>query len=161
MTRDTSHSTLLIIAEAIAMSDGSVSEEEAQLIKDLQEYLGLDTVPRLNNQQLPSLTKLADQLETEGDRCLAARIAGLIAASSRNPGDQQDINLKERTAYRELIAALNLTSEQLQEIEWCVREDLRKEKSLLQIIGAILLGKTGWPDLELLNEQSSIRNCAS
>ena len=161
MTLGTSHSTLLLIAEAIAMSDGSVSEEEAQLIRDLPERLGLDTVPRLNNQQLPSLTELADQLETEGDRCLAARIAGLVAASSRNPGDQQDINLKERTAYRELIDTLNLTSEQLQEIEWSVREDLRQEKSLLKIIGEILLGQTGWPDQELLNEQSPIRNSAS
>ena len=89
---------------------------------------------------------LAQQLSTAGDRCLAARIAGLVAGVSRNPGDQQDINALERTAYRELIAALGLETSELEEIEWSVRQELSQEKSLLQRIGDALFGQGAWPD---------------
>ena len=54
------------------------------------------------------------------------KIAGLVAGSSRNPGDMKDINDDERVAYCELISALSLEENILEEIEWSVREELGK-----------------------------------
>ena len=108
MANEASHSTLLLIAQVIALSDGSISQEEEKMILELPDRLGLTAVPRINQVNLPPLSSLGKQLTTHGDRCLAARIAGLVAGVSRNPEDQQDINADERTAYRELINTLNL-----------------------------------------------------
>ena len=151
MTRASSHSTLLMIAQVIALSDGSISEQEEQLIMELPKRLGLEAEVGIDRQALPSLTTLAQQLTTTGDRCLAARIAALVAGVSRNPGDEQDINALERTAYRELIAALGLEADELKEIEWSVRQELGEEKSLLQRIGGALFGQGAWPDPEMMN----------
>ena len=41
MTRATSHSTLLMIAQVIALSDGSISEQEEQMIMELPKRLGI------------------------------------------------------------------------------------------------------------------------
>ena len=146
MTRASNHSTLLLIAQVIALSDGSISQEEEHLIMELPKRLGIEAEAGSDRQALPSLSSLAQQLSTAGDRCLAARIAGLVAGVSRNPGDQQDINALERTAYRELIAALGLETRELEEIEWSVRQELSQEKSLLQRIGDALFGQGAWPD---------------
>lgn len=151
MTHASSHSTLLMIAQVIALSDGSISEQEEQLIMELPKRLGLETEAGIDRQALPSLTSLAQHLTTAGDRCLAARIAALVAGVSRNPGDEQDINSQERTAYRELIAALELDASQLEEIEWSVRQELSQEKSLLQRIGDALFGQGAWPDPDMMN----------
>ena len=151
MTRATSHSTLLMIAQVIALSDGSISEQEEQMIMELPKRLGIEAAAGIDSQALPSLSSLAQQLTTAGDRCLAARIAALVAGVSRNPGDEQDINALERTAYRELIAALDLDSSELEEIEWSVRQELSQEKSLLQRIGDALFGQGAWPDPQTMN----------
>ena len=108
-------------------------------------------VARITQVNLPKLSSLGKQLTTHGDRCLAARIAGLVAGISRNPDDQQDINADERSAYRELIETLNLENNELEEIEFCVRQQLSEGKSLLQTIGDVLFGKDQWPDEVLLS----------
>ena len=146
MANEASHSTLLLIAQVIALSDGSISQEEEKMILELPDRLGLTAVPRINQVNLPPLSSLGKQLTTHGDRCLAARIAGLVAGVSRNPEDQQDINADERTAYRELINTLNLEDNELEEIEFSVRQQLSEGKSLLQIIEDALFGKDQWPD---------------
>ena len=113
MTYEASHSTLLLIAQVIALSDGSISEEEEKMILALPDRLGLKAVPRITQENLPELADLGKQLSSHGDRCLAARIAGLVAGVSRNPEDQRDINADERTAYRDLIATLKLEESEL------------------------------------------------
>lgn len=145
-----------MIAQVIALSDGSISEEEEKLILELPERLGLTAMPRQNPNSLPTLTSLGEQLNSHGDRCLAARIAGLVAGVSRNPNDQQDINPEERTAYRELISALQLESNELDEIEWSVRQELAQGQSLMQMIGKALFGKDAWPDQELIAKTPEI-----
>ena len=150
MTLEADHSTLLLIAQVIALSDGSISEEEERMIQGLPERLGLKAVPRLTQESLPPLSSLGKQLSSHGDRCLAARIAGLVAGVSRNPDDQQDINADERSAYRELINSLQLENNELEEIEFSVRKELTEGKSLLQIIGDALFGKGSWPDQDIL-----------
>ena len=151
MANTASHATLLLIAQVIALSDGSISKEEENMILDLPDRLGLTAVPRITQTNLPQLSSLGKQLSTHGDRCLAARIAGLVAGVSRNPEDQQDINVDERTAYRELIETLNLDNNELEEIEFSVRQQLSEGKSLLQTIEDALFGKDQWPDEALLS----------
>ena len=148
-----SHAALLQIAQVIARSDGSVSEQEEQLLLDLPKRLGLQNAETQSGLNLPSLASLASTLTTHGDRCLAARIACLVAGVSRNPGDQQDINPKERSAYRELVAALDLKDEELSEIEWAAMEELKQGKSLLQLIGDALFGEGSWPDPGLMGPE--------
>ena len=156
MTLEASHSTLLLIAQVIALSDGSISEEEEKMILALPGRFGLTAVLRSIQESLPSLSSLGKKLSGHGDRCLAARIAGLVAGVSRNPDDQQDINADERTAYRELIDTLQLEKSELEEIEFSVREELAEEKSLLQIIGDALFGKDAWPDQDMLSNAPEI-----
>lgn len=150
MTLEADHSILLLIAQVIALSDGSISEEEERLIQALPDRLGFKAVPRLTPDNLPTLANLGKQLSSHGDRCLAARIAGLVAGVSRNPDDQQDINPDERSAYRELINSLQLEDHELEEIEFSVRQELKEGKSLLQIIGDALFGKDAWPDQDMI-----------
>ena len=150
MTYEASHSTLLLIAQVIALSDGSISEEEEKMILALPDRLGLKAVPRITQENLPELADLGKQLSSHGDRCLAARIAGLVAGVSRNPEDQRDINADERTAYRELIATLKLEESELEEIEFSVRQQLNESQTLLKTIGDALFGKDAWPNEALL-----------
>ena len=150
MTCEASHSTLLLIAQVIALSDGSISEEEEKMILALPDRLGLKAVPRITQENLPELADLGKQLSSHGDRCLAARIAGLVAGVSRNPEDQRDINADERTAYRDLIATLKLEESELEEIEFSVRQQLSESQSLLKTIGDALFGKDTWPNEALL-----------
>ena len=77
-------------------------------------------------------------------------MACLVAGVSRNPGDEADINPKERSAYRELIAALQVSEEELSEIQWAAREELQQKPSLLNVILDAIYGKDGWPDQSLL-----------
>ncbi len=150
---NTNDLALLQIAQVIARSDGSVSEQEEQLLLELPKRLGLQNAEEPSRQTLPSLSSLASGLTTHGERCLAARIACLVAGVSRNPDDQQDINPKERSAYRELVAALNLKEEELSEIEWAAMTELKQGKSLIQLIGNALFGEGAWPDAGLMGPE--------
>lgn len=78
------------------------------------------------------------------------RVACLVAGVSRNPGDESDINPKERLAYRELIEALQVSDEELSEIQWAAKEELQQKRSLLNVILDAIYGKDGWPDQALL-----------
>ena len=110
MSENNTQKVLLQIARAIALSDGTISDEEDRLLKDLPERLYLnETTPDYRPNQPQSLTELATLLTNHTDQCTAVRVACLVAGVSRNPGDESDINPKERSAYRELIAALQLS----------------------------------------------------
>ena len=144
---------LIKIAQVIALSDGSISEKEAQMIQDLPQRLGLPSTTEIAARPLPTLVTLAGQLSSEAERCMAARIAYLVAGVSRNPGDTQDINADERSAYRELLDCLSLGQDQLNEIEWSARLELKQGKNLVQLIGDALFGEAGWPDPSLMGPE--------
>ena len=142
---------LLQIARCIALSDGTISDEEDRLLKDLPERLYLEeNTADYRPHQPQSLTELAKLLINHTDQCTAVRVACLVAGVSRNQGDDSDINAKERTAYRELIAALQVSEEELSEIQWAVKEELQQKSSLLNVILDAIYGKDGWPDQALL-----------
>ena len=148
---DNTQKVLLQIARCIALSDGTISDEEDRLLQDLPERLYLEeTTPDYRPNQPQSLTELANLLPNHTDQCTAVRVACLVAGVSRNPGDNSDINAKERTAYRELIAALQVSEEELNEIQWAVKEELQQKPSLLNVILDAIYGKDGWPDQALL-----------
>ena len=50
-----------------------------------------------------SLEKLVGALTSHEDRYLAARVAYLVAAVSRQPRDRHKINSDERRVYQELV----------------------------------------------------------
>ena len=148
---DNTQKVLLQIARCIALSDGTISDEEDRLLKDLPERLYLEeNTADYRPHQPQSLTELAKLLINHTDQCTAVRVACLVAGVSRNPGDNSDINAKERTAYRELIAALQVSEEELSEIQWAVKEELQQKSSLLNVILDAIYGKDGWPDQALL-----------
>ena len=148
-----SHLILLQIAQLIALSDGSISSAEEALIFELPQRLGLDTTGIVSKNNNLELATLGRSLHEHGDRCLAARIACLVAGVSRNPGDQSDINADERSSYRELTNTLNLSEEELAEIEWSAKNELKQGKTLLQLIGDALIGSGHWPDPALMGPE--------
>ncbi len=147
------HQVLLQIAQLIALSDGSISSEEEAMILELPQRLGLDSSGIASTQNTLELVTLGRSLQDHGDRCLAARIACLVAGVSRNPGDLSDINTDERASYRDLTNTLNLSEEELAEIEWSAQEELKQGKSLLQLIGDALFGTGSWPDPSLMGPE--------
>ncbi len=159
MVIDNTQKVLLEIARCIALSDGTISEEEERMLKELPERLYLeeassekaasvDLVNRPRTQQ--SLTELGKSLTNHNDQCAAVRVACLVAGVSRNLGDDTDINAKERVAYRELIEALQVSDEELSEIQWAAQKELQQKRSLLNVIMDAIYGKDGWPDQSLL-----------
>ena len=70
--------TLLEIAELIALSDGTISKEEAQLIRDLPQQLSVDTVEadlvHPAEGSTLRLKELVEALTSHEERCLAAAI---------------------------------------------------------------------------------------
>ena len=87
------------------------------------------------------MAAVASQLISPGNRCTAARVVCLIAGVSRNPGDDQDFNKDERSAYRELITTLNLSEQELRDIEWDART---RRAETGQTIGAANSRHTVW-----------------
>lgn len=145
--------TLLQIAQVMSMSDGSISEAEQQLLAELPKRVGFESNPGIDRSEMPSMAALASQLISHGDRCTAARVACLIAGVSRNPGDDHDFNQDERSAYRELITSLNLSEQELRDIEWAAREELKQGKSLVQLIQDTLFGTGEWPSPSLMGPE--------
>ena len=152
--QDNNQRALLEIAHYMAVSDGNISREEERLIRELPSRLGLGIVDNPDAGVTPSPTRsvhdLVAALPTHGDRCLAARIACLVAGVSRNPDDSEDINSDERRAYRELLADLNLSEDELNEIEWSAQQELKQGRPLIRMIMDSIFGTGSWPDPSLL-----------
>ena len=73
-----------------------------------------------------------------------------MAGVSRNPDDSEDINPDERRAYRALLAALNLSDDELNEIEWSAQQELKQGRPLIRMIMDSVFGPGSWPDPSLL-----------
>ena len=64
-----------------------------------------------------SLKELVEALTSHEERCLAARVAYLVAAVSKQPRDRLRINVDEQRVIQELLQELNLSKDELKEIE--------------------------------------------
>jgi hypothetical protein len=143
--------TLLEITRIMALSDGSISKEEEQLIRDLPDQIACeagenDHIQRLES-STQSLKELVALLKSNQDRCLAARVAYLVAAVSRQPRDRQKINVDERRVYQELIQELNLSKEDLDRIEASAMQELNQNRSPLRLLLDLIFGDEKVPDL--------------
>tara|TARA_B110000003_G_scaffold137516_1_gene139232 strand:- start:255 stop:809 length:555 start_codon:yes stop_codon:yes gene_type:complete len=143
--------TLLEIAKLIALSDGNISKEEAQLIRDLPQQLSVDTVEadlvHPAEGSTLSLKELVGALTTHEDRCLAARVAYLVAAVSRQPRDCLKINPDERRVYQELLKELNLSKDELEGIESSAKQQLNQNRSPIRLVLDVIFGDEKLPDL--------------
>ena len=150
MTKKTM-STLLKIAKLIALSDGNISKEEEQLIRDLPDQISFNTVDDdlIHQVEGPtlSLKELVEALTSHEDRCLAARVAYLVAAVSRQPRDRHKINSDERRVYKELVQELNLSQDDIEGIEVSATQELNQNRSPIRLIMDLIFGDEILPDL--------------
>ena len=144
-------SVLLEIAKIIALSDGNISKEEEQLIRDLPDQIAVnsgedDHVRSVEGSSL-SLKQLVGELPSHEDRCLAARVAYLVAAVSRQPRDRHKINSDEQRVYQELVDELNLSKDDLERIELSATQELNQNRSPLRLVMDLIFGDEKLPDL--------------
>jgi hypothetical protein len=144
-------STLLEIAKLIALSDGNISKEEERLIRDLPDQISVNTVEddlvhQAEGSSL-SLKELVEALTNYEDRCLAARVAYLVASVSRQPRDLLKINSDEQRVYQELLQELNLSKDELEGIESSAIEELNQNRSLIRLVMDLIFGDKKLPDL--------------
>ena len=144
-------STLLEIAKLIALSDGNISKEEEQLIRDLPEQISVNTVDDdlVHHVEVStlSLKELVEALTSHEDRCLAARVAYLVAAVSRQPRDRLKINSDEQRVVQELLQELNLSKDVLEGIESSAMQELNQNCSPIRIFMDLIYGGEKLPDL--------------
>ncbi len=137
-------SVLLEIAKIIALSDGNISKEEEQLIRDLPDQIAVqsgeeDLVCSADVSTL-SLKELVGALTSQKDRCLAARVGYLVAAVSKQPRDRRKINSDERRVYQELVEELNLSKDDLEGIESSAKQELNQNRSPIKLIMDVIFG---------------------
>ena len=148
---NTTMNTFLEISHIMALSDGSISKEEEQLIRDLPDQIAYEAGENDHIQRLESssrsLKELVALLISNQDRWLAARVAYLVAAVSRQPRDRQKINADERRVYQELIQELNLSKEDLDQIEASAIQELNQNRSPLRLLLDLIFGDEKVPDL--------------
>nr|WP_272153463.1 TerB family tellurite resistance protein [Synechococcus sp. AH-551-E19] len=152
MTKKTM-STLLEIAKLIALSDGNISKEEAQLIRDLPHQISVNTntveddlVHQAEASTL-SLKELVEALTSHEERCLAARVAYLVAAVSRQPRDRIKINVDEQRVIQELLQELSLSKDELEGIESSAMQELNQNRSPIRLVMDLIFGDEKLPDL--------------
>ena len=144
-------SVLLEIAKIIALSDGNISKEEEQLIRELPNQIaansGGDDLVLTEEDSTLSLEKLVGALTSHEDRCLAARVAYLVAAVSRQPRDRLKINSDEQRVVQELLQELNLSKDELKGVESSAMQELNQNRSPIRLIMDLVFGDEKLPDL--------------
>ena len=143
--------TLLEIAKLIALSDGNISKEEEQLIRDLPKQISVNTdeADHVHEAEVSTLSikELVGALTSHEDRCLAARVAYLVAAVSRQPRDRLKINVDEQRVIQELLQELNLSKDELEEIESSAMQELNQNRSPIKLVMDLIFGDEKLPDL--------------
>jgi hypothetical protein len=149
---------LLRIVCWVAWADGDFAAEERELLEKLvQRLLPADAgsaaaaTASVLATEPPSATELAPlvaALEGGDQRQLAVKLALQMVSSNQRPGDAAAINPAEKWAYRQLLEALALPENEVQEAEWAARKELEQPRSLLELIGAALSGFGAWPALD-------------
>ena len=147
---NTTMTVLLEIAKSMALSDGNISKEEEQLIRDLPNQIAVsrsDEPLHASEGSTLSLKELTGALISHEDRCLAARVAYLVAAVSRQPRDRHKINSDERRVYKELVQELNLSQDDIEGIEVSATQELNQNRSPIRLIMDLIFGDEILPDL--------------
>jgi hypothetical protein len=121
------------------------------LIRDLPDHIAYEASENDHIQRLESsarsLKELVALLTSNQDRCLAARVAYLVAAVSRQPRDRHKINSDERRVYQELVQQLKLSKDDLEGIECSATEELNQNRSPIRLIMDLIFGDETLPHL--------------
>jgi uncharacterized membrane protein YebE (DUF533 family) len=144
---------LLRILNLMALADGSVSPEEENLLESLLDRYRLHNklsaweTDLENSNDIPSL---AAAITTNEDRCLAVKLAYMVAAVSRNSEDESVINSDERVVYRQLAECLGLPEATIDVLEQEADAELAKHPSLWQILYGAFGNLNYWPESGLM-----------
>jgi len=155
-TLSASQRALLRIVCWVAWSDGDFALKERELLETLvsrllaqgSEAVAEETVRALALEQLQNadVEALVAALDGADERQLAVKLALQMVSIVRNPGDEAVINRAEKQAYRRLVEALALPESEIQEAEWAAREELKQQRSLLELLSGALNRFGAWPD---------------
>ena len=137
----------------VACADGDFAEEERQFLAKLTGRLLAASTAEAVDQAVAALALegeadvavLVGQLEYGDQRQLLVKLAFQMACSNQRAQDDAAINRQEKQAYRQLIAALALPEQEVEEAEWAAQEELRQADSLLERLSRTLLGFGAWP----------------
>ena len=74
-------------------------------------------------------------------------MAYLVAAVSRQPRDRLKINVDEQRVIQELLQELNLSKDELEEIESSAMQELNQNRSPIKLVMDLIFGDEKLPDL--------------
>jgi uncharacterized tellurite resistance protein B-like protein len=146
---ESSSITLLQLVQEVAYCDGSMSEEEEELILSLIDSHGLQedrdalknrlvegysspsrniSVARGSTQRIEhdDLFKRLSALKSKEERDLAVKLAYLTAMVSRDQDDLTDINAQELALFRKITEAFHYSEERVRAIQWAADEELQQ-----------------------------------
>ena len=144
---------LLRILNLMALADGSVSPEEENLLETLLDRYRLHNKLSSWESDLEDsndIACLAAAISTHEDRCLAVKLAYMVAAVSKNSEDESAINSAERVAYRQLIESLGLPDSTVEVLEKEADTELAKHPNLWQILYGAFGNLNYWPESGLM-----------
>ena len=146
---ESSSITLLQLIQEVAYCDGSMSQEEEDLIMSLIDSYGLqEDRNALKNRlvegysSLPTNTSVArgsanrversellnrlSALKSNEERDLAVKLAYLTAMVSRERDDLTDMNAKELDLFQTITDAVQCPAERVRAIQWAADEELQE-----------------------------------
>ena len=133
----------------MALADGSVSPEEENLLEALLDRYKLHN--KLSSwesdfENSNDIAALAAAIITNEDRCLAIKLAYMVAAVSKNSEDEASINSAESEVYRQLIENLQIPQATIEIIEQEANIELAKQPNLWQILYGAFGNLNYWPE---------------
>ena len=146
---ESSSITLLQLIQEVAYCDGSMSQEEEDLIMSLIDSYGLQedrnalknrlvegysslsaktSVARgsANRVERSELLNRLSALKSNEERDLAVKLAYLTAMVSRERDDLTDMNAKELDLFQTITDAVQCPAERVRAIQWAADEELQE-----------------------------------
>ena len=146
---ESSSITLLQLIQEVAYCDGSMSQEEEDLIMSLIDSYGLQedrddlknrliegyssisknrsvargSIKRIDRNEL---VKRLSALKSKEEQDLAVKLAYLTAMVSRDSDDSTDMNAKELDLFQTITGAVQCPEERVRAIQWSADEELQK-----------------------------------
>ncbi|WP_204151433.1 TerB family tellurite resistance protein [Leptolyngbya sp. CCY15150] len=131
---------ILRIAASMAWSDGSLAQEEVEIMLDQLSGIFADDAPQQRQlrqelqeyvtQNIP-LAELTPKIQTDEDKELVLRLGyEVIRCSSRSPGEDK-INEAEAIAYQKLVELLGVSDETVKRVEAAVDQTFNADESMV------------------------------
>jgi hypothetical protein len=145
-------SVILSILYWAALSDGELELNEVAIIKKAAAILyasapteAIDSLAANEGQQAlavqPSeaeIVRLMSSLNSSDEKQMVVKFVYKIIACSRREIDTCQINNEEKSVYRRLVAASELSQEKVDEAEWAARVELKNKPSVNEVISDLI-----------------------